>query len=89
MRVRVHQPWQQRGVAEVDDFGAGGNGRAAADRGDLVVRDDYNARRDDGGGFAVVEARGFEHDDAIGGEYSRGGDEKNNEKAHGLEGKGL
>src|SRR5271155_255092 len=58
--VGVDEAGEKRGVAEVDDFGAGGNGGALADADDLAVADDYNAGLGDGVAFAVKHARGFE-----------------------------
>ena len=55
MRMRVNEAGEKRGVTEIDDFRAGGDGCAGADAGDFAAGDDHEAGRDNGIALAIEQ----------------------------------
>ena len=67
VRVRVDEDGEQRGIAQIDDFGAGGKCRVCADCGDLTVNHDDEARGGHTIALTVEHVGGFEDVGLIGG----------------------
>ena len=77
--VRIDEAGEEGGIAEIDDFGAGGD--AAADGLNVAVGDDDEARGDDLVALAVEHAGGFDGGDGLGGK-GEGREEEDEERSH-------
>jgi hypothetical protein len=87
--VGVDEAGEERGIAEIDYFGARGGGGAGSGRDDLSVGDHDDSRRDQGIALTVEKAGGFQDDGLASGllPLAQGGkqqDQADEEKNSGL-----